>query len=388
MMPTPRLLLEEKQTATNRTPRQINRNLIFNQIRTMQPISRADLARSSGLQRSTVSLIVEELLAERWIVEGWIGESARGRKPTVLVLNRKRGVLALDVHPARTTLAVTDLSGKIVSETQVELPEDPKKVIGAILGAIRNTIESNDDRSFEGIGITVPGRFSHQLKRTIFAPNVQWPIEQIASRVEKATGIRVVIDNVANACALSEMWFGYSDLSRDLVVVNVSEGIGTGIYANGRLLRGHVDAAGEFGHVQMDPDGPLCGCGSRGCWETFASNRAGMRYYRELSEGTVAIPFERIVQLAEQGDTAALAAISKMASALGRGMHMIVSALAPSEIVVVGELTRVWKVVRPIIEAELRKFPLISIPRLRIAEEPEKARLRSAVALVMNGRSL
>jgi len=388
MMPTPRLLLEEKQTATNRTPRQINRNLIFNQIRTMQPISRADLARSSGLQRSTVSLIVEELLAERWIVEGWIGESARGRKPTVLVLNRKRGVLALDVHPARTTLAVTDLSGKIVSETQVELPEDPKKVIGAILGAIRKTIESNDDRSFEGIGITVPGRFSHQLKRTIFAPNVQWPIEQIASRVEKATGIRVVIDNVANACALSEMWFGYSDLSRDLVVVNVSEGIGTGIYANGRLLRGHVDAAGEFGHVQMDPDGPLCGCGSRGCWETFASNRAGMRYYRELSEGTVAIPFERIVQLAEQGDTAALAAISKMASALGRGMHMIVSALAPSEIVVVGELTRVWKVVRPIIEAELRKFPLISIPRLRIAEEPEKARLRSAVALVMNGRSL
>ena len=387
MIPTPRLLLEEKQTATNRTPRQINRNLIFNQIRTMQPISRADLARSSGLQRSTVSLIVEELLSERWIVEGWIGESARGRKPTVLVLNRKRGVLALDVHPARTTLAVTDLSGKIVSETQLELPEDPKKVIGTILSAIRKTIDSNDDRSFEGIGITVPGRFSHQLKRTIFAPNVQWPIEQIASKVEKSTGIPVVVDNVANACALSEMWFGYSDLSRDLVVINVSEGIGTGIYANGRLLRGHVDAAGEFGHVQMDPNGPLCGCGSRGCWETFASNRAGMRYYRELCEGA-GLPFEKIVQLAEQGDTTALAAISKMASALGRGMHMIVSALAPSEIVVVGELTKLWKVVHPIVESELRKFPLIGIPRLRIAEDPERARLRSAVALVMDGRSL
>ena len=260
-------------------------------------------------------------------------------------------------------------------------------MIGAILGAIRKTIESNDDRSFEGIGITVPGRFSHQLKRTIFAPNVQWPIAQIASRVEKATGLPVVVDNVANACALSEMWFGYSDLSRDLVVVNVSEGIGTGIYANGRLLRGHVEAAGEFGHVQMDPNGPLCGCGSRGCWETFASNRAGMRYYRELCEG-VGLAFERIVQLADQGDTVALTAVTKMASALGCGMHMIVSALAPSEIVVVGELTRLWKVVHPIIEAELRKFPLISVPRLRIAEEPEKARLRSAVALVMAGRSL
>jgi len=387
MIPTPRLFLEEKQIASNRTPRQINRNLIFNQVRTMQPISRADLARASGLQRSTVSLIVEELLAERWIVEGWIGESARGRKPTVLVLNSKRGVLALDVHPAQTTLAVTDLSGKILNETMLELPADPKKVIGAILGSIRQTIEAHGDRSFEGIGITVPGRFSHQLKRTIFAPNVEWPIAQIASRVEKSTGLPVVVDNVANACALSETWFGRSNLAHDLVVVNVSEGIGTGIYANGRLLRGKVDAAGEFGHVQLDPDGPLCGCGSRGCWETFASNRAGIRYFSELSQGQV-VAFEKIVQLAQKGDETALRAIVQMANALGRGMHMIVSALAPSEIVVVGELTKLWPVVRPIIDAELRKFPLISIPRLRIPEEPEKARLRSAVALVMDGRSL
>jgi predicted NBD/HSP70 family sugar kinase len=387
MIPTPRLFLDEKQNASNRTPRQINRNLIFNQIRTMQPISRADLARASGLQRSTVSLIVEELLSERWVVEGWVGKSARGRKPTVLVLNRKRGVLALDVHPAQTTLAVADLSGEILSEIRLDLPADPKKVIGTILNAIRRTIAANSERSFEGIGITVPGRFSHQLKRTIFAPNVEWPIAQIASRVEKSTGLPVVVDNVANACALSEMWFGYSDLSHDVVVVNVSEGIGTGIYANGRLLRGKVDAAGEFGHVQLDPDGPPCGCGSRGCWETLASNRAGMRYYREISPGPT-ISFERIVQLAEQGDDMALRAIAKTASALGRGMHMIVSALAPSEIVVVGELTRLWPFVFPIIDAELRKFRLISIPRLRIANEPEKARLRSAVALVMDGRSL
>jgi predicted NBD/HSP70 family sugar kinase len=387
MIPTSRLFLDEKQTASNRTPRQINRNLIFNQIRTKQPISRADLSRTTGLQRSTVSLIVEELLAERWIVEGWVGESPRGRKPTVLVLNSKRSVLALDVHPAQTTLAVTDLSGKILSETRLDLPTDPKKVIGAILGAIRKTITVNDDRSFEGIGITVPGRFSHQLKRTIFAPNVDWPIAQIAYRVEQSTGLPVVVDNVANACALSEVWFGTGELSYDLVVVNVSEGIGTGIFANGRLLRGQVDAAGEFGHVQLDPNGPNCKCGSRGCWETLASNRAAIRYYRELSHGP-AISFERVVQLAAQRDVPALHAITRMSKALGHGMHMVVSALAPAEIVVVGELTKLWEVVFPIVDAELRKFPLISVPRLRIAEEPEKARLRSAVALVMDGRSL
>jgi predicted NBD/HSP70 family sugar kinase len=387
MLATPRMLLDEKQAATNRTPRQINRNLLFDRIRTMQPISRAELARTSGLQRSTVSLIVEELLADGWVVEGWVGESPRGRKPTVLVLNPKRVVLALDIHPAQTTLAVTDLSGKILDETQLALPNDPRKVIGAILGAIRQTISAHKSSSFEGIGITLPGRFSHQLKKTVFAPNVKWPIAEIKSRVEQAIGLSVVVDNVANACALSEMWLGNSDVSRDLVVVNVSEGIGTGIYANGRLLRGQVDAAGEFGHVQLDPNGPECGCGSRGCWETFASNRAAMRYYNEVSKAP-APTFERIVELAQAGDKPALGAITRMSNALGRGMHMIVSGLAPSEIIVVGEVTRLWNVVQPIIDTQLRNFPLISIPRLRVADEPEKARLRSAVALVMSEKTL
>lgn len=380
------MLLEEQQTATNRTPRQINRSLIFNQIRSRQPISRAELARTSGLQRSTVSLIVEELLSERWIVEGWIGESARGRKPTILVLNPARAVLALDVHPAQTKLAVADLSGKILDEFQVALPGNPKRVINAILAAIRETIETHSESSFEGIGITLPGRFSHQLERTVFAPNVKWPIAEIKSSVEQATGLPVVVDNVANACALSEMWFGQSDVAQDLVVVNVSEGIGTGIYANGRLLRGQVDGAGEFGHVQLEPKGPQCGCGSHGCWETLASNRAAIRYYNEASKHPTQ-SFETIVQLVEAGDKTALQAVVKMSNALGRGMHMIVSALAPSEIVVVGEVTKLWSVVLPLIDAQLRNYPLISVPKLRIANQPEEARLRSAVALVMSSKS-
>jgi predicted NBD/HSP70 family sugar kinase len=248
-------------------------------------------------------------------------------------------------------------------------------------------IAAHDDVSFEGIGITLPGRFSHQLKKTIFAPNVLWPIAQIKSRVEQATGLPVVVDNVANACALSEVWFGSSDGTRDLVVVNVSEGIGTGIFANGRLLRGNVDAAGEFGHVQMDPDGLPCNCGSQGCWETIASNRAALRYYQELT-GDDIVSFDALLQLALAKDRKALEALERMSKALGRGMHMIVSALAPSEIIVVGELTRLWAVASPIIHAELRRFPLVGVPKIRITEDPDKARLRSAVALVMNEKLL
>jgi predicted NBD/HSP70 family sugar kinase len=383
----PMLWLEEKQSASNRTPRHINRNLIFNQIRIRQPISRADLARTSGLQRSTVSLIVEELLRDRWIVEGLIGDAPRGRKPTGLLVNDKRTVLAVDVHPAQTTLAVADLSGRITTQKHLQLPSDPKKVIRAIVSAIKKMILEHADCSFEGIGMTVPGRFSHQLKKTVFAPNVGWPIAQIKSRVEQATGLAVIVDNVANACVLSEVWFGYTDEMHDIVLVNVSEGIGTGIFVNGGLVRGAGEMAGEFGHVQMDPAGIPCGCGSRGCWETLASNRAGLRYYKEIA-GESLTSFDALLDLAEKNDSDAIEAVSKMCRALGQGMHMIVTTLAPSEIVLVGEFTRAWSRSYSIISDELRKFPLAAIPRLRMATEPDTARLRSGVALVMSEKLL
>jgi predicted NBD/HSP70 family sugar kinase len=387
MIPPSRLFLEEKRGASNRTPRQINRSLVLNQIRTRQPISRADLARTSGLQRSTISTIVEGLLAEGWVVESSIGESARGRKPTHLVVSTKKVVVAVDVHPARTTVALADMSGNISPLHQIAFPSDPNKVIASIISAIRKVIADHPGFSFQGIGINVPGRFNRQLGEAVFAPNVGWPIAQIKSQVEKATGLLVVVENVANACALSEVWFGYNDASRDLVVINVSEGIGTGIFANGRLLRGNGEAAGEFGHIQVDPNGRQCGCGSHGCWETVASNSSAIRYYQEITN-LPAPSFDDLISLAERNDPSAVAAIEKMCRELGRGIHMIVSALAPSEIVVVGELTRLWSLASSVIHAEVQRFPLISIPAIRVPTDPEKARLRSAVALVMTESSL
>ncbi len=386
-MPTARLFLNNQTNASNRIAREINRNLIFNHIRVRQPVSRADLARISGLQRSTVSLIVEELLAENWIVEGQTGEIPRGRKPTFLNLNGKRGVLALDIHPTQSTLAVTDLSGKVIAEDLVALPSDPQKVIGAIVSAIRDMIAAHGDHAFEGIGMSLPGRFNPRFAKSIFAPNIVWPIGQLKARVEQATGLPVVVDNVANACALSEVWFGYSDATRDLVVVNVSEGIGTGIFANGQLMRGEGGVAGEFGHVQLDPNGLPCGCGGRGCWETVASNRAGLRYYAQIT-GNSLPSFQALLHLAESQDTAAQQALDKMCKALGRGMHMISLALAPSELVIVGDITTFWHVAGPAIDTEMRRFPLIRVPKLRPAQEGNRARLRSAVALVMSGKLL
>ena len=379
-----RFTFTHRQSATNRTPREINRNLVFNLIRIQQPVSRADIARVSGLQRSTVSLIVEDLIKEKWIIEGSTGRLPRGRRPTFLQLNDQRAVIAVDIHPLRTTVAVANLGGHIVAQNLVALPPSSGKAIQAITSAVRKLMAANADKSFEGIGISLPGRTDRDLQKLIFAPNLNWPVLSLKSRMQRATGLRVEMDNVANACALSEVWFGESDGAHDLVVVNVSEGIGTGIFANGHLLRGEDGMAGEFGHVQMDPNGPLCGCGSRGCWETMASNRAGLRYYKEISSLEPPKTFDGLIKLAQDGNASALAAIEKMSQCLGRGLSMIASALAPSEIVVVGEVTTAWYLFGPDVQAQMKQKSLARVPKVRPSLEGNMARLRSAVALVMN----
>lgn len=374
-----------KQSASNKTPRQINRNLVFNLIRTRQPISRADLARISGLQRSTISLIVEDLIRDKWILEGSTGRLPRGRRPTFLELNHQRAVIALDIHPAQTTVAVADLGGRIVAQNIVVLPADANKAIVPIIAAIKKLMAVHADKSFDGIGISLPGRTDPVEQKPIFAPNLNWPVLSIKSRIERATNLRVEMDNVANACALSEVWFGESDGLHDLVVVNVSEGLGTGIFANGMLLRGANGMAGEFGHVEMEANGPLCGCGNRGCWEMLASNRAGLRYYEEISGHAAPSSFAALVKMAQEGeDAAAIKALEKMGHFLGRGLRMIVSALAPSEIIIVGDITSAWYMFGPKVEAELKQNSLSKAPKLRPAYEGNTARLRSAVALVMN----
>jgi len=389
----------QKQSASNKTPREINRNLVFNLVRMRQPISRADLARVSGLQRSTVSLIVEDLIAGRWISEGSTGRLPRGRRPTFLQVNDRRAVIAVDIHPGQTTVAVADLAGRIVAQSVVSAPvskksgDDGKEAVTAIVSVIRKMIAAHDDRSFDGIGISIPGRADESQQRLVFAPNLNWRITDIKAKIARATGLRVEMDNVANACVLSEVWFGDTDGSHDLVVVNVSEGIGTGIFANGKLLRGEGGMAGEFGHVELVADGPLCACGKHGCWETVASNRAALRYYHELDGGKSSgrhgeISFDALMKLAQSGDTKATKALGEMSRYLGRGMRMIASALAPHEIIVVGDITMAWHIFGPMVDAEFRKNSLSRGPILRPAYEANVARLRSAVALVWHERPI
>lgn len=375
--------LERIQGASSEVARDINRRIVLNLIRTRQPISRADLARASGLQRSTISLIVEELVEEHWVLEGPTGRLPRGRRPTFLRLNEDRVIIGVDIRPIQTTVALANVNGKFTTQEVMATPSDPRIAVEALIQRIQPIIRSCQAKKIEGIGIAVPGRFS--AGHLVFAPNLKWGDFDIRNPIAKATGLEVELENAANACVLAAIWFDRMESCRNLVVVTVSEGIGAGILINGQLARGLHDMAGEFGHVPLDPEGPPCGCGGRGCWEVFGSNRAALRYYHESSSHPEGLSFQDLLSLADQGDARAAKALETMAHYLGRGMRMIVAGLAPERILIIGDLTRSWHRFGPVIESEVQAqvLPGGCAPRLIAVDEHGMARLRGTVALVL-----
>jgi predicted NBD/HSP70 family sugar kinase len=375
------------QGASSEVVRDINRRIVLNLIRTRQPISRADLARLSGLQRSTISLIVEQLIGENWVLEGPTGRLPRGRRPTFLRLNDDRVIIGIDIRPIQTSVALADANGRFISQEVMLTSPDPKVAVDALIQSIQRIMAGCRRKKIEGVGISLPGRYNHSLDRLVFAPNLKWRDVDLRTPIQKAIGVEVELENAANACVLAAVWFDRMEECRTLVVVTVSEGIGTGIMVNGQLVRGLNGMAGEFGHVPLDPNGPVCGCGSHGCWEVFGSNRAALRYY--LESGSAAdsggLSFPDLLSRADQGDTRAAKALETMAHYLGRGMRMIVAGLAPDRIIVVGDLTRSWHRFGGIIEAEVQDqvLPGGCPPRVTPAYEDGMARLRGTVALVL-----
>jgi predicted NBD/HSP70 family sugar kinase len=371
------------KAASSEVVRNINRGIVLNLIRRRQPLSRADLARISGLQRSTVSLIVEELIEERWVLSGPTGRLPRGRRPTFLRLNDERVIVGVDIRPTHTTIALADVNGKFSSQEVFATPADPKAALEALVPRIQAMVRGSKGKKIEGIGISLPGRVDHETRRLVFAPNLKWRDVDLHTPIVKATGLDVEVENAANACALAAVWFDHLESAGNLVVVTVSEGIGTGVLVNGRLVLGLKGMAGEFGHVPLDPMGPLCSCGSRGCWEVFGSNRAALRYYLE-SSAREGLSFPDLLRLADQDDALAAKALKTMAQYLGRGMRMIVAGLAPEKIIVIGDLTRSWHRFGPVIEAEVQAqvLPGGAVPVVTPAHEDGMARLRGTVALV------
>jgi predicted NBD/HSP70 family sugar kinase len=387
----PRVDLAYTQAYSSETARDMNRDVVLEIIRMHQPISRADLARISGLQRSTVSLISEQLIEERWVSEGATVALPRGRRPTLLALNDEIALLVADVHPSEAALAVVDLSGRFLARTVVPLSDDPIASIARIAEEMQRLRGEQRHKIFEGIGIAMPGRLDPATQKLIFAPNLGWKGVPIKQLMEEHTGLNTELENAANASLLAELWTGHLADVRNAVLVTISEGVGAGILANGRLVSGGHGMAGEFGHIPIDPQGPRCACGLRGCWEVFASCNAAVRIYRELSgKGSrTNILFQELLRRAESGDEKAIAALEQQARFIGLGMRAILSAVSPEIILITGRITSAWRRYDPAIREEIGKLLLGSIPmpRLVFLDEGETTRLRGAAAVVLQRHS-
>ncbi len=345
-----RMNLKSANVARSNTIRDINRQIILNYIREKSPISRSDIARLTALQRSTVSLIVEELKGIG-LIEEIEGESSGGRPPQLLSLQTAHAVaVGVDLGKKKTIVATSDLAGRILEREEFPTDEDFEKTIARIISLVSYFIHKNGG-SIEGIGVSVPALVEPKSGKVLNVPHFDWHEPAVAERLKIATGLPVKIDNDANAAALAELWFGRPEITqvRDFILVLIHKGIGTGIVFDGQIYRGKGGIAGEFGHMTIGSGAPIaCAAGKYNCWEAFASERSAVARYVKLlkkQNGADKISFAELVNLALEGDEKARTALKQTAYYIGVGIANLFQGLSPEVAIITGTIVRAWSLI-------------------------------------------
>ena len=334
--------------------RDINQTIFLHLIRDRQPISRADIVKATGLQAGTVSAIVNRLIKQKLIYEGVEGPSSGGRPPKYLHVNAESAyVLAVDLGVKESIYAVSDFNGRILTQKSVITEGDPKVFLLSLAREIRTLVRAQYPRArVEAVGVSVPGLVDRAAGTVIVSPNLGWRAVPVRTLMEEKLELPVYVENDANAAAFAELWYGPLDevSARTLLSVLVVEGLGTGLIINGELHVGTSIGLGGFGHMTMDPKGSTCSCGRRGCWETFASNRATVDRYNAAKPKNPVRTVSELISLAGRGDAIALETLQTTARYLGDGISSLVHGLSPEVVVIGGEITGAWPIIGPTVE--------------------------------------
>ena len=387
---TRRIDLKRIHTAHFGTMRAINRQIVLNYVRDRGPISRAEIARRTALQRSTISEIVDTLLAEGLVEEIGAGASTGGRCPTLLAL-RASGAAAvgIDIAPTHTTVASCDLAGTVLEREVFETHHDFDQTISRAVSAATRLIGKSPG-TIEGVGVSLPGLVDPSTGRLVYVPYFKWRDLDVGRRLGVATGLKVAVDNDANAAALAELWFGRAEVSeaRDFIMVFIAEGVGTGIIFDRQIYRGEGGAAGEFGHMVIGERAPVpCSCGGYDCWEAFASGRAAVARYAALvgDEEARQMSFARLIDRALDGESAAREALLETARYLGRGISNLIVGFSPEIVVVGGAITRAWELVSDILDDAVKRSIRRDLPPARLTPSTigDEASLMGALSLVL-----
>src|SRR5215211_1502004 len=224
--------------ATRSTPREVNRRIVLNLIREYQPISRAELARRMQVHRGTMTPLVREL------VEKGTAATARGRRPTLLcVRTRGRLVIAVDVRPGRSVIALADVSGHVLARESFDTPESPAELPELLATEVASLLREHAPDGIEGcqgLGIVLPGMVDRKTGRLVYAPRLGWRHVDLRSAVAQRVGMRCYIESAPIACALARLWLE-PDATRSVnsfAYVSVSDGIGVVLFLNVEMLRG------------------------------------------------------------------------------------------------------------------------------------------------------
>jgi predicted NBD/HSP70 family sugar kinase len=384
-----RINLRTASVARPKTIRDINRQIVLNYVRERGPISRAEIAQVTALQRSTISLIVDELKDDE-LIEEVSGESKGGRPPILLSLRTAHPVaIGVDVGTASTVVATSDLAGRVLEEEEFATNADPDKTIRNIVTSVRKFTNRNRG-AIEGIGVSLPGLVDAATGAS-FVPHFKWRNLPIEAELGKALKIPVKVDNDANAAALAELWFGRPEVReiRDFIMVLVEGGLGTGIVFDGQIYRGEASSAGEFGHMTIGTGAPIaCAAGSRKCWEAFASERAALARYAKLApraNGKGDISFSQLADRALRGERIARAALKETGHYLGIGIGNLIQGLAPQAVIIGGPITRVWSLITAEVKAGAQESICRGLPSTRIISSTLGAQptLMGAISLVL-----
>ncbi len=385
--------------------REINLSIILNCLRGVAPLSRAQLAQMTGLNKTTVSSLVNELLESGFIREVGLGQSSGGRRAMMLDLNPDAGrIIGLEIGVDFLSIILTDFQARILWRCKKET--DPAQSQDTILNlAVELTRDARaateqDSGSLLGIGIGVPGLVDSSSGMLLFAPNLKWHDVPIKDVFVHEFGIPVFVDNDADVAALGERYFGVAQHVEDFIYLAVGVGLGGGIVLGGKPYGGVGGYAGEIGHTTIVEDGERCNCGNRGCWETLVSQKAVIKRARKAVEShgesriaqlvggrleQISIPI--IVQAASEGDGVARQVLEETGVYLGIGIANLINTFNPELIILGGVISLASDYLLPAIERTIEERSLAwprRMVRIMASSHGPDACVMGGVALVLH----
>jgi predicted NBD/HSP70 family sugar kinase len=315
---------------------------IFTTVLSHGPLTRSDMAARAGLSAAAVTKAVRPLIEAGYLMEDADDEArpSLGRPANPVRVDGGRALfIGVKVTADEIIAVLTDLCCRIRVARHVPLESrEPKAVLASIAALAQELLTEADGFGVpvQGLGVAVSGDVDRAAGAVRFSPFLEWRDLPLGELVEMTTGLPVTVDNDVRALTVAEQWFGAGVGLSDFAVVTVGAGIGCGLVVHGKVVSGAHGVAGEIGHVVIDPTGPPCHCGNRGCAEAIAADPAIVTAVRAAT-GLPVADAAQAVDLARQGDPGAREVYARAGDAIGRAIATVANLLGPERVIISGE---------------------------------------------------